>query len=87
MNDVSSRKAIPLCQLGLPCSTAAKTAAFLLKLGSGNPMDRTTHTAARKECLIGGVHDRVDVQRRNVGLNRAQCRGHDSEVQPQSAGG
>lgn len=86
MYDVASRKVLALRQLRLSCSTASKTTTFLLQLRSGHSMNRAAHTAARKECFICGVHDGVDVQCRDVGLNRAQRRGHGSKLQPTVAG-
>jgi hypothetical protein len=50
------------------------------QLRPGRPVDGPIDAATTEERGVGRVHDRVDSQRRDVGLEGAQS--HESEVTP-----
>ena len=65
MNDVARAQAVARYNFGIARRAAAESTAFGEKAGSGGAMDRAVHAAAEKR-RIGGAHNGVDVNARDI---------------------
>ena len=65
---------IPFGDLGIAGLAAVQHAAFKNKLRPRGPMDRTIDTTAAQQRRIGGVDDRVNAKRCNIGDDDFQPR-------------
>jgi hypothetical protein len=70
MNDVTRAQAITGYDFRIALRAAAESTAFGEKAGSGGAMDRAVHAAAAGKRRIGGAHNGVDVNPRDVLLGR-----------------
>jgi hypothetical protein len=68
MNDVPRRKQMAARDLGVPGLAAAEPTAFSQKSRPGCPVDRAIHPSTAEKRGICRIDDRVDVERRYVGL-------------------
>ncbi len=55
---------------------AAERAALLEQPRAGCTMDRAVDATASEQRLVRRIHDRIDIERRDVGDDRLQVRGH-----------
>ena len=64
---------------------AAEPPALLEEAGSGGAVNRAVHAAAPEERGVRGVHDRVDVQRRDVSADDPEAGGHGERLATSAA--
>ena len=69
MHDLARGQAEPRRDARLARGTAADLAAGREQLGPGGAVDRPVHAAAPEQARVGGVDDRIDGERRDVGLD------------------
>jgi hypothetical protein len=74
--DYARPKATPARILGIAVGTSPQGSAFGEQFGSGRAMDRAVDTAAAQEARVGGIDDRIDGERRNVGTKSGDIRMH-----------
>ncbi len=61
--------------LGVPDGASLEASTRLGQLRAGRAMDRAANAAARRQGRVGGVDDRINFQRRDVGRDDLQL-GH-----------
>jgi hypothetical protein len=66
MDDPARCEPIRASDAGLAGRTSTESAAFLEKLWSSGMVDRPVHSATTKQRGIRGIHNRIDVKRRDV---------------------
>jgi hypothetical protein len=79
MNDVLGRKIVAAGDPRFAGRASAELAAFLQESGAGRVVNRSIYPAAAEQRRIRGVHDCIDVERRDVGtddLNTGRRIGH-----------
>ena len=69
VNDMPRFEAVALRDLGLACLAAVKHSAFRHEFRSRRAVDRAIHAATAEKRCIGGIHDGIDVQGGDVGLD------------------
>lgn len=67
MNHITRGQPVTSGDLGVAGVTAAEDAAFGEQFRTGSTMDRTVDAAAAEQRCIGGVDDRIDGERGDVG--------------------
>jgi hypothetical protein len=71
---VTSGKPVALRHLGLPRLAAAEPLAFGQQVRPRRPVDRPVDAAAAQKRLVRRVHDRIHVERRDIGLDHLYLR-------------
>ena len=66
MDDLLTRQTVGIGHLALPRLTAAQRAAFLQQLNTCRPVDGAIYTSAAQQTPVGGIHDCIDLERRNI---------------------
>ena len=59
-----------------PVGQPPELPALLEKVRAGGPVDRAVHAAAPEKGRVRGVHDRVDVKRRDVAADEVEAAAH-----------
>jgi hypothetical protein len=70
MDDMASGEAESLRQFGIACRTTSKQPAGVRQFWSSRAKNGAAYAAAGKKRFIGGIHDGIESQRRDVGMNR-----------------
>ena len=70
------RQAVALGELRFADLASVQQAAFAQQLRSGGTVDRPVHAAAAQQRRIGGIDNRIDHERGDVGLQDTQCGVH-----------
>jgi hypothetical protein len=76
MNDESRGQSVALRQPGLTCRTSIQPPAFREQFRARRPVDCAVNAAAAKERGIRRVHDRIDLEGRDVGEEKIDPRSH-----------
>ena len=66
MDDFLTRQTVGIGHLALPRLAAAQRAAFLQQLDTCRPVDGAIYTTAAQQTPVGGIHDCIDLERRNI---------------------
>ena len=66
MDDFLTGQQIGIGHLALPSLTTAQCAALLQQSFTCSPMDGAIYTATAQQTPVGGIHDRIDLQRRDI---------------------
>ena len=82
MDDMAGRQAVSARDARLAGRTPADTPTLRQKFRAGRAMYRAVDAAASEQAFVGGIDDRIHLQRRDVGNDHAKKR--QSAVQPPS---
>ena len=74
VNDMTRRKLIAAGYPGIANLTAAQSPAFRKQLRAGSGVNRPVHAAATEQRGVGGVHNRIDIECRDVRPDRCEGR-------------
>jgi hypothetical protein len=66
VNDEPGRQTISASNFRLPGLTTAQRSTFREQFGAGRAMNRAINSAAAKKRGIGGVHNAIDIELRDV---------------------
>ena len=80
MNDAPGPETVSLREFCIAGLAPPTPPAGLAQFRTGCTVNGAAHTAAGKERFVGGVHDRIDVECRDVGLDRSKGGGHDGRM-------
>ena len=69
MDDFLTRQTVGIGHLALPRLAAAQRAAFLQQLNTCRPVDGTIYTSAAQQTPVGSIHNRIDLERRDIPYN------------------
>jgi len=75
VNDEACRKLVATGDLGLASLATAEKAALMHEFWASRPTDCSVNASAAKQRGVGGVDDRVQCQRCDVGFVRVELHG------------